>query len=97
MVDGTVGSFLARFFSAHAILSTMAWFPGSTFAANLRLLMVYSWPQNTLVASGSFASFSTSALYIWSAVPSKNLPQPAMNMVSPVKTAGASPLDAGKK
>lgn len=56
---------------------------GSTLRAKVKLDTEYSWPQKTLVLSGSLLSFSMRAAYIWSGVPSKNFPQPDRNSVSP--------------
>lgn len=50
-----------------------------------------SCPQYTRVSAGSFPSFSPRDRCICSGVPSKNLPAPPTNSVSPVKTAFWSP------
>ena len=87
IVDGTVGSPAACFAFAHSIFAEIISLFGSTWFAYFKFWSEYSWPQKTFVSSGSFDSFSISAEYICSAVPSKNRPQPLRNKVSPVNTA----------
>lgn len=87
IVDGTVGSPTSRFALHHSILAEMSALSGSMWLPNFKFWAEYSWPQYTFVSSGSFDSFSISAVYICSAVPSKNRPQPPRKSVSPVNTA----------
>src|SRR5271170_680260 len=58
-----------------------------TDSRNLTFDRVYSWPGKTRVSSGRAARRPLSAACISAAVPSKNLPHPPMNSVSPVNTA----------
>lgn len=82
----TVGFPSCRLNVDQAILFLILSLSGSTCAANFRFCKVYSWPQNTLVSLGRFPRISMRALCICSAVPSKNLPQPPKNNVSPVRS-----------
>ena len=84
-VVGTVGTPFALFTSTSLSLACSASLSGSTDTANLAFDRVYSCAQNTSV-SGGIAVIFWMELHIWSAVPSKSLPQPIANMVSPTNT-----------
>lgn len=80
----TEGRLFCRLLRVHSIFFSICSFVGSTCFANFRFCNVYSWPQNTLVSSGRALNMVIRAVYICSAEPSKNLPQPPRNNVSPV-------------
>src|SRR5207253_3710740 len=87
-VLGNVGLPASRSLRSRASRAVSASLSGSTAFAKPMLASVYSWPQYTLVSSGSAASLASEA-NICSAVPSNRRPQPQAKSVSPQKSAPA--------
>jgi hypothetical protein len=86
-----VSLFACEYSSSRLIASLLR-----TVFANLTFPLVYSWPGYTLVSSGRAARVSFRALCISLGVPSKNRPQPPINIVSPVNTARSLPSSKKK-
>lgn len=72
-------------FNKYLLYSWTSLFYFSTYTAHFILLKVYSWPLNILTLSLMFSVSNSMFLTIYSAFPSKNLPIPPENRVSPVK------------
>src|SRR5262249_42182229 len=89
MVVGKAGFPSSASVATCAARNCNAAFSGSTVSAKRQFLLVYSWPQYSLVPGGSLASFSSED-HIILASPSSSLPQPTENSVSPTQTIPSS-------